>query len=310
MSEYKPFPWFNTISQQIRANGPHSLRGEELVFSSDSSFKNGYVVDAMLCTDMQSLDEWRLRNEEIRNHHALGMHGLHYKDLKPTQENWAAIWPTMKSAAMLRGVAVVVRTPPSMIDPNVQIVVDLKKKGLMNHKHDWKAMEYVKMVGLTSLLGAIAGAVCTERSSVLWVSDSDPMFNNSDQLEDIKDAVTHALDVHVSHEMGSVEVRTKRKPQSDQWAFDLVNILDLYAGAVGDVLFESTVSDDGKRTEWTPSLNDRRNMKIANVGEWFIKDIHNPLMRYTFDLGPLLLEGDVVKHTVSCLSGTMRYPSK
>jgi len=303
MKAFKPFPWFETITEQIKASGPYDLRGDELIFSSDSSYKDGYFVDAMLCTDRASLIEWQARNEDIRKNHALDSHGLHYKDLRSNHESWSALWPTMKSASMLRGVAVIVRTPPQMVDSNVRIVEELRAKGLMSHEHDWKPLEYVKMVGLASLLGAIAGAVCTGSKSICWVSDSEPMFNNEEQLADIRGRVDHSLTINLPYSMGPVEVRTKRKPNHDQWAFDLVNILDLYAGSIGDLLKQSKGRDDNQRSHWEPGENERRNMNIGNIANWVLQDTHNPLKRHAFDLGPFLRDGDVIRHSVTVVSG-------
>ncbi|MEZ4791334.1 MAG: hypothetical protein R2811_15165 [Flavobacteriales bacterium] len=279
------------------------VHGEQLIFASDSSFKNGYIVDAMLCTDLQSFDDWKQRSEEIRQYNALNQKGLHYKELRPGMDDWPALWPTLKSASMMRGVAVVVRTPPEMSQANDQIVKSLIQLGMNTGRHNWKVSEYVKMVGLASLVGAIAGAIPQDIRSVRWVSDSDPMFNHADQLLDIKEAVEHALELNDKKSVREIEIRTKHKPQPDQWAFDLVNVLDLYAGAVGDILFESEVDKDISRSLWSPGENERRNMKIANIGGWFLQDNYNPLRRYTFDFGPIQREGEMLKHSVACVTG-------
>lgn len=284
-SSNRPFPWHAQVVRFIHEYGAPDLSGSRLMIASDSRAKDGYVIDSVVCTNERNFLKWAERSEQIRQHHPLDDHGLHYKSLRYGSSFWNALWPSLHSACLMEGVAVVMRTEKQLIDSNIRIVQELISQGLSSTNHDWKAKSFTEMVGIAGLVGAIVGAVSSPSQGVHWISDHEPAFGKSDQFQDVLNFIGRASGISTPHELGRTSVSTPLLVKDHPlWARDFVAIVDLFAGGVGDALQDASVDEDTGRAMWEPGENERRSMKSGIISNWFWLDSYTPLKRLAIDV--------------------------
>ena len=281
----RPFPWHAQVAKFIDENGTPDLSGSKLIIASDSRMKDGYVIDSVLCTNEKNFLEWAKRSVQIREHHALDEHGLHYKSLRYGSTFWNALWPSLHSACLMEGVAVVMRTKKSLVDENISIVEALLAAGLGSTNHDLMVNQYATVVGVSSLVGAVVGAVSSPEQDVHWISDHEPPFGKDDQREDILNFIGRATGLSTPHGLGRASLITPLLV-ADQplWARDFVAVVDLFAGGVGDALEDAKMDETGERALWKPGDDKRRSMKSGIISNWFWLDNFNPLKRLAVDV--------------------------
>jgi len=305
----RPFPWHAQVVKFIHDKGAPNLSGSKLIITSDSRQKDGYVIDSVLCTNEKNFLEWAERSEQIREHHALGSHGLHYKSLRYGSTFWNALRPSLHSACLMEGVAVVMRTEKQLVEENIRIVQDLMAKGFSTTKHDWKAKPFTEMVGITGLVGAIVGAVSTPGQDVQWISDHEPPFGKDDQLHDVLGFIGRATGISTSHGLGRASVSTPLTvTDRPLWARDFVAIVDLFAGGVGDALQDATKDEATEHALWEPGGDERRSMKSGTISNWFWLDHYNPLKRLAIDVQLSKGEGQQPKLSVSWVQSMIEQP--
>lgn len=229
--------------------------------------------------------EWAKRSMEIRQHHRLDEHGLHYKALRYGSTFWKAVWPSLHSACLMDGVAVVMRTEKKLVDENIRIVENLLSKGISSTNHEWKAKPFTEMVGIATLVGIIVGEVSSPGQEVHWISDHEPPFGKDDQLQDILNFVGRATAMSTPHGLGRASVSTPLLEVGNPLlARDLVAIVDLFAGGVGDALKVASMNEDTGYCCWEPVEGQRRSMKSGTISNWFWLDNYNPLKRLAIDV--------------------------
>lgn len=278
------FLWYEGVGRILREQGVPDLSGSRLLVVSDTREKDGYIIDSVLCTNEASMAPWEERRKAIRAHHVLGDHGLHYKELRPDFGPWAAVWPSLHSAAMLHGLAVVVRTPKALSDMNRSMIAGIQAQGLSVTAHEWKPHCYAEMVSTASLIALCVGLCSVEGQALHWLSDHNEAFRNPEQRNDMLNSMNRALRINVPHALGPTSISTPLLPEYAEDARDLVAIVDLFAGAVGDTMEDvpSPVNDDA--VVWQPGENERRATKVGTINHWFFMEKGYPLRRRAFDL--------------------------
>jgi hypothetical protein len=284
MSKRFPFDWLDVLAGMTTAHGLPDLGESKLILVSDSREKNGFVIDSVLCTTERSLLEWEQRRQIIRRWYPLDSHGLHYKSLGPSSPHWGAVQPSLHSAAKLNGLLLVVRMSKELVAANSKAVSSIQAKGLSKTNHPWKPDQYVYMVHVVSLVSTLIGLVAKPGQDVHWISDHEPSFYNADQREDIFRAAGHATGISMHHRLGRTSLSTPLMPSYSEQSRDLVSIVDLSAGSMGDTLEVTTHTSDTNSTVHIDHIVEpRRRDKVRAIASWFFSPGIGELNRLVFD---------------------------
>ena len=245
-----PFPWLKTLSDILTPVRP-DLSGSPLVITSDSRKKDGYVIDAVYCTNNDCLIPWMSRSKKIRSANNLNGRGLHYKDLRHGGNHWTALQPTIHSASLTKGVAIIMFYSEEVHLMNQKVISKAINSSLPRTKHRWKTGPLVEIVGMVSLLASVIGIMSHPQQRVHWISDHELLFEKEKQLADLNSFLNHSISLCCENELGLCSIETTRLPEPEDWKFDITAIPDLFAGGMGDVIVEAEGRGENISV-WTP----------------------------------------------------------
>lgn len=297
-----PFPWHAQAAKFIKRKGIPDLSGSKLMIASDTRYKkdDGIIIDSILCTNERNFSNWLSRNTAIRAHNTVPEKGLDYTELRYNSTQWAAVAPSLKSASMLDGLAIVIRYHRSLMDYTTQVVAELQAKGISTTRHKWKPEQFVRIVGMSGMVATVIGTLSVADQDVHWISDHDYPLENHNMREDVLDLIAKATHQCVPHPLGKASFSTPQlvDPREKQIAKDLIAIADLFAGGVGDTILGSSYVADNFHL-WEPDETNSRKMMAGVIGNWFWLDEFNPLKRIALDVEYVPTPNGIGKITMS-----------
>jgi len=221
--------------------------GPVVLLASDySGFEpsSAYTVISIVVVDLYNSAEWEMKRRHVRERYLPNKRRLSFKSLNDKYRKVALI-PFLEAADCIEGLL-------------VSFVINKKLKNLFTYpgiydkwraklglKWRWSEKQFEQMLRLTHFTSILIGALGKDGQCMYWISHQDEIFANQSKHEDVSAIMSRLGNIYIQHNPGELGVGTSAIDPGDRAEEDLVAVADLAAGAIVDV-----VRDSSSRANW------------------------------------------------------------
>ncbi len=232
------FPWLASISRNLQGVHLPQFSSKEIWIFTDYVFENrqfDYDVLSILLFDPDTSRGWSDSIQHLRTTSDFSNRRMSYKTLKDGVRQ-KAFHSFMSAANELDGLIFSLAVHKSLKHPIITPDMVGKYQSLLSLKANWTFKVLERMLIISKVTAFLISGLSHFGQNVMWISDQDDIFANSDFSNDTCTFFTKFLHIFSSHSYGTISIGTTQLTEPDLIEEDLAAISDICAGGTGELL--------------------------------------------------------------------------